>query len=91
MRKLSSNESSTNSSSAPSTSPDENPSQAQRHRWPGGVLMEDIELREILIPKVSLLALQRDCLARPWRRVGRAGDVACCRYRLRHFVAAARR
>lgn len=39
--------------------PRRNPTQAQNRNWPGCILMEDIERKEILVPRISLLALQQ--------------------------------
>ena len=36
-----------------------NPTQAQKRNWPGCVLLEDNGRKEILIPRISLLALQQ--------------------------------
>lgn len=36
-----------------------NPTQAQKRNWPGCMLMEDSELNDFVVPRISLLALQQ--------------------------------
>lgn len=39
--------------------PQRNPTVAQRHNWPGCIIMEDSEKNELVVPRISLLALQQ--------------------------------